>query len=876
MRRTLILFAAAVVLVSGGLLAGSLAYLRGQAIASGERLTASLAQVIEEQTSRTIQTVDQQLQLAANRLTQLETSGGLSEQSCRTLLREQLKGLPFLRAIWVLDARGRIAYDSDVGNIGLDLSQRAYVQAYRGRSDMGFQLGAPILSRSTGTWLIPATRPMRRSDGSIAWLIVAAIEPPYFDSLWRGLEVGDGGSVSLFRKDGVLMMRSPFDAASMGKTFADAPMFGLWLKGASYGSLQQASVVDGRPRLYAYRALSLQPDLAVVAGQSLDLVLAPWSWLATVAVAVWAAACATVIVMGAFLDRAWAASRRAEQQAGETAQRLSLATAAATIGVWDWDTRQASQWYATPTYFTMMGDPPLTDFGTRNEWVERLHPQDRPAVVERIAAVLAGADLPYHYEARLRHADGSYRWVSVTGQVLDRDAQGRPTRMMGTRVDITERKQAEDALREGEARYRELFYSNPHPMWVFDAETLAFLAVNTAAVVHYGYSEAEFLAMTIADIRPNADRAGLQQQVARRPGGLHSAGLRTHLRRDGSPILVEIDSHSLNFGGRPARLVLSRDVTEMKRSQQALEELNQQLEARVEARGKELQQTMDQLLQAEKLAALGSLVSGVAHELNTPIGNVLMVASTLRGDVERHGERLLSGTARRAEVADWTARMQEASLLIERDAMRAAKLITDFKRVAATPDSARRHSFLLREVVDKALRQLPADDALSSHSVQVDIDAGIGMDSFSAPLEQILGNLLSNSFRHAFAGRDAGQGDGHIRITAHRDGPLVVLSYADNGCGIAADVLKRVFEPFYTTQLGQGGSGLGLYIVYNLVTGVLGGTIQVHSVIGQGTCYELRLPADMSASRTPAKPIERLKPMTPAPGSDKQRSAAEE
>ncbi|TDP62484.1 PAS domain S-box protein [Roseateles toxinivorans] len=838
MRRTLILFAAAVVLVSGALLASSLAYLRGQAIASGERLTASLAQVIEEQTSRTVQTVDQQLQLAANRLTQLEASGGLNEASARTVLREQLKDLPFLRAMWVLDAQGRIAFDSDTGNIGVDLSQRAYVQAYRTRPDAGFQLGAPILSRTTGTWLIPATRPLRRSDGSIERLIVAAIEPPYFDSLWRGLEVGDGGSVTLFRKDGTLMMRSPFDPASMGKTFGDAPMFRLWMKGASNGSLQRASVVDGRPRLFAYRALSVQPELAVVAGQSLDLVLAPWRWLATVAIAAWAAACVAVIVMGVFLDRAWAASRRAEHEASETALRLSLATDAATIGVWDWDTRQATQWYATPTYFTMMGDPPLTDFGTRNEWLERLHPQDKQAVVERIAAVLAGSDVPYHYEARLRHADGSYRWVSVTGQVLDRDEHGKPTRMMGVRIDITERKQTEDALRNSEARYRELFYSNPQPMWVFDDETLAFLAVNTAAVVHYGYSEAEFLSMTIADMRPSEDRAALLNRVARPAEGLHNAGLHTHLRRDGSRILVEISTHSLDFGGRPARLVLSRDVTEMKRAQQALEDLNHQLEARVEARSRELEQTMAQLLHAEKLAALGSLVTGMAHELNTPIGNVLVVASTLKADVVRCGERLLAGSARRSEVAAWTTRLSEAGEMIEREAARAAKLIADFKLVAAGPESAKRQDFALLGLVERARQHLPALEAGGPHRVQIEVPSNIRMDSFPDALEQVLVNLLGNALLHAFSATRPGT----VRVVAEPDGDQVVLRIEDDGCGMAEDVLRHVFDPFYTTRLGQGGSGLGLYIVYNLVTGLLGGSIKAESSPGQGTHFEMRLP----------------------------------
>lgn len=838
MRRTLVLFAAAVVLVSGGLLASSLFYLRGQAIASGERLTASLAQVIEEQTSRTIQTVDQQLQLAANRLTQLEASGGLSEASARMLLREQLKGLPFLRAMWVLDAQGRIAFDSDIGNIGVDLSQRAYVQAYRKQPDTGFQLGAPILSQSTGTWLIPAARPIRRADGSIAWLLVAAIEPPYFDSLWRGLDVGDGGSVTLFRKDGTLMMRSPFEPASMGKTFADAPMFGLWLKGASSGTLQQTSVIDGRSRLYAYRALSMQTELAVVAGQSLDQVLAPWRWLAGISAAVWAAACAAVMVMGAFLDRAWAASRRAEQRAGETAQRLSLATDAARIGIWDWDNRHATQWYATPTYFTMMGEAPHTDVARRNEWVERLHPQDRQAVVERIAAVLEGRDVPYHYEARLRHADGSYRWVSVTGQVLDRDEHGKPTRMMGVRIDITERKQTEDALRDSEARYRELFYSNPQPMWVFDDETLAFLAVNTAAVVHYGYSEAEFLSMTIADMRPSEDRAALLKRVARPVEGLHSAGLHTHLRRDGSRILVEITSHSLDFGGRPARLVLSRDVTEMKRAQQALEDLNHQLEARVEARSRELEQTMAQLLRAEKLVALGSLVTGMAHELNTPIGNVLVVASTFRADVVRCGERLLAGSARRSEVAAWIARLREASEMIEREAARAAKLIADFKLVAAGPESANRQDFALLGLVERALQHLPALDAGGPHRVWVKVAPDIRLDSFPDALEQVLVNLLGNALLHAFTANHPGT----VRVTAEQDASQVVLRIEDDGSGMTEDVLRHVFDPFYTTRLGQGGSGLGLYIVYNLVTGLLGGSIAVESAPGQGTRFEMRLP----------------------------------
>ena len=132
------------------------------------------------------------------------------------------------------------------------------------------------------------------------------------------------------------------------------------------------------------------------------------------------------------------------------AERLRLATDAAEIGVWDWDITQADQWYASPTYFTMLGYSPEEGFANREQWIERLHPEDRPGVQARIQAVLEGDDLPYHYEARMRHANGSYRWIQVVGRVLASDAQGKASRLMGIRQDITDRKLAEEALRLSE------------------------------------------------------------------------------------------------------------------------------------------------------------------------------------------------------------------------------------------------------------------------------------------------------------------------------------------------------------------------------------------------------------------------------------------
>ncbi len=161
----------------------------------------------------------------------------------------------------------------------------------------------------------------------------------------------------------------------------------------------------------------------------------------------------------------------------------------------------------------MLGYDPEEGFTDRETWLERVHPEDKDSVVQKIQAALRSDSTPYHYEARLRHADGSFRWVSVSGRMLARTRDGKASRLLGVMVDITERKQNEAALQAGKARYRELLESNPHQMWVYDLETVAFLAVNDAAVAHYGFSREEFLTMTIRDIRPKDDLVRLEQEL---------------------------------------------------------------------------------------------------------------------------------------------------------------------------------------------------------------------------------------------------------------------------------------------------------------------------------------------------------------------------
>jgi diguanylate cyclase (GGDEF)-like protein/PAS domain S-box-containing protein len=449
-RRQLLAVAVAVIVVSGCLIAVALVYLRTQAIETGERLTESFAQVIEEQTTRTFQSVDQGLQITANQLVQMQQAGTLNEESARQLFVKQLRTMPFTRVLWVTDATGRLIFDSGVGHVGTDLSKTAYFQALQARPQTPFLVGTAVKSRLDGQWLIPSARPLLSADGSFMGTIAASVDPLYFDKRWQSIDLGDGGSIALLRRDGALIARSPFHEPSMGKSFGNNILFQDFLPKQPAGKLQVLSPVDGVARMFAFRTLSTQHDLIVVVGQSFGVALKAWKQLAILAIAIWSAGALGILLMCLFLGRAWNQKAWAQARVAEAGQRLQLATDAAEIGIWDWDVTRADQWFASATYFTMLGYDPQEGMAERAQWVARLHPDDGEAVIARIDAVLAGADLPYQYEARMLHANGSYRWISVAGRVLTRDANGKASRLMGVRLDITERKRAEDALRQSE------------------------------------------------------------------------------------------------------------------------------------------------------------------------------------------------------------------------------------------------------------------------------------------------------------------------------------------------------------------------------------------------------------------------------------------
>ena len=212
----------------------------------------------------------------------------------------------------------------------------------------------------------------------------------------------------------------------------------------------------------------------------------------------------------------------------------------------------------------LYGHPVAAFMADPQKWFDTIHPDDRARVaagLERLHEIGAFED-----EYRIVRPDGTVRWVHDRGAFVP-DESGQPLRLDGIVTDITERRQAADRLRDSEVRYRQLFEANPHSMWVYDLETLRFLAVNAAAIAHYGYSREEFLAMTIKDIRPPEDIPALLASVATVTDGLCEPKVWRHRKRDGTIIEVEISAHVLEFDGRRAEVVLANDVTERRRAE---------------------------------------------------------------------------------------------------------------------------------------------------------------------------------------------------------------------------------------------------------------------------------------------------------------------
>jgi signal transduction histidine kinase len=254
----------------------------------------------------------------------------------------------------------------------------------------------------------------------------------------------------------------------------------------------------------------------------------------------------------------------------------------------------------------------------------------------------------------------------------------------------------------------------------------------------------------------------------------------------------------------------------------------------------ELNAAQQNLIDAERLAALGGLVAGVAHEVNNPIGISLTVASSFARRTDQFDAEMRSSTPlRRSQLEEFVRTSRDASQQLVGNLHRAAELIQSFKQVAVDRSHAERRQFSLSEATDQIIASLRPVLKRSPITLSVDVPEGLVVDGFPGSYGQILTNLFLNAANHAFPdGRS-----GAITISAKpRGNDDIEIIFADNGAGMTPDVQRQAFDPFFTTRRNEGGTGLGLHIVYNLVTQQLGGRMMLESRLGQGTTFRIIMP----------------------------------
>lgn len=349
--------------------------------------------------------------------------------------------------------------------------------------------------------------------------------------------------------------------------------------------------------------------------------------------------------------------------------------------------------------------------------------------------------------------------------------------------------------------------------------------VNPAMVRMFGYEASELVGMNIVDLSAEHRRSTVRNLIDGMLAGTLGDSDRgdregVGLRKSGEEFPLEVSIGRMLSDGEPMLVCAIRDITERKRAEESLEAAR------------------EQLLVSEKLASLGGLVAGVAHEINTPIGVGVTAASHLQEQTSDLQEAMQAGGLRRSQLDAYLKTATDSAGILLSNLRRAAELIQGFKQVAVDQSSDELRSFEVRPYLEDVLLSLAPNLRKTPHTLDFECEEGLILSGHPGNWSQIVTNLVMNALLHAFDDDRPGR----MSLSVARNGDRVLMTFADDGRGIPADQVKQIFDPFFTTRRGQGGSGLGLHIVYNLATQAMDGRVSCESTPGQGTRFAFDFP----------------------------------
>ncbi|MEG6584512.1 sensor histidine kinase [Dendrosporobacter sp. 1207_IL3150] len=463
-------------------------------------------------------------------------------------------------------------------------------------------------------------------------------------------------------------------------------------------------------------------------------------------------------------------------------------------------------------------------------------------------------------------------------------------------ANIQRRKKAEAALTASEEKYSKAFRNCADVVGIARLSDGYYMEVSDAFFETFGYSREEVIDRSSTAVNSQNDHSfGLWLSATERNNLFNKLSkdgflrnLETHWCTKSGEVRIGLYSAEvISINGEDCIVYVWHDITDSKRAEEALRTANDDLENKVYQRtlelsslneeliaiNEELQAINDELhsevdsrrkveeklaeandelkrafeelkamqaylVQSEKMAALGSLVAGVAHEINTPLGVGVTAASHLMQLTERFKEFCQNGNPRRQHLVEYLEDIEEAAAITYKNLERAAKLVHSFKQVSVDQSSEARRAFNVREYLDEILLSMQPQIKRTKLKINIDCERDVEIVGYPGAFAQVITNLVMNTLTHAFEPGD----EGSISIRIERQDRQLVCTYSDNGKGMYQNVLAKIFDPFYTTKRGNGGTGLGLYIVYNIVTQKFNGTIKCESEPGRGTRFDIYLP----------------------------------
>ena len=441
------------------------------------------------------------------------------------------------------------------------------------------------------------------------------------------------------------------------------------------------------------------------------------------------------------------------------------------------------------------------------------------------------------FEYQVRRRGGAILWLSDSATVV-RDETGAVVRYEGTVRDITDQKRAEDAIAEGRRLLQQVIDTVPAVINLKDRQ-LRYVLMNRYMAGIFGIEPADAIGRTTTDLmsRYGAQKTDENDKRVLEAGRglgfyeeeyLDAAGNVRHWLVNKLPLL-DADGEIQNI------VTVALDIGERKRGEQEMRKARDAAEAAL----RNLRETQNSLIEAEKLAALGRLVAGVAHEVNNPVGISLTVASALERKTAMFAAEVARGDLRRSRLNEFLETSRDAASQLVANLNRAAELIQSFKQVAADRNYSDQRSFDLGDLTEQVVMSLRPGLRKHHLTLTVDCQPNLTMNSYPGPYGQVLTNLFLNAVAHAFPDGRPGAVDIQVRESGKDN---VEIIFSDNGCGMSLDVRRRAFDPFFTTRRDQGGTGLGLHIVYSIVTNRLGGRLDLDSEPGKGTRVQIILP----------------------------------